>query len=83
MPCEYDSTVVPDNIKKAQIEAALLVDSGEILNPTLGKRVIREKIDVIEVEYSDSSSDMKSFTRLIALLSPFLASAGGLKLARV
>lgn len=83
IPCEHDSETVPNGIKNAQIVAALLIDSGEDLTPTLGKKVIKEKIDVIEIEYDSYSSDSKSFSQLNALLQPFLASAGGLKLARV
>ena len=81
--CEYDSETVPNDIKTAQIVAALLMDSGEDLNPTLGKTVIREKIDVIEVEYRDNSSEYRSFTQLNSLLAPFLSVSGGLKLTRV
>lgn len=83
IPCEYDSATVPTNIKTAQIVAALLIDSGEDLNPTLGKTVIRKKVGPLETEYKDNSTDTKSFTQLNALIAPFLASGGGLKLTRV
>lgn len=81
--CGYDSATVPTEIKTAQIVAALLIDLGEDLNPTLGKTIIREKIDVIEIEYRDNSTETKSFTQLNALLAPFLTASGGLKLVRV
>lgn len=81
--CEYDSSAVPNEIKTAQIVACLLIDSGEDLNPTLGKTTIREKIAEIEVEYRDNSTETKSFTQLNALLAPFLTASGGLKLVRV
>ncbi len=83
VPCEYDSSAVPNEIKTAQIVACLLIDSGEDLNPTLGKTTIREKIAEIEVEYRDNSTETKSFTQLNALLAPFLVASGGLKLVRV
>lgn len=83
IPCEYDSDTVPNEIKTAQIVACLLIDSGEDLNPTLGKTVIREKIAEIEVQYRDDSREYKTFPQLNALLAPFLASSGGLKLVRV
>jgi len=83
IPCEYDSETVPVEIKTAQIVACLLIDSGEDLNPTLGKTTIREKIAEIEVEYRDNSTETKSFTQLNALLAPFLTASGGLKLVRV
>lgn len=82
-PRDITDNLVPTEIKTAQIVAALLIDSGEDLQPTLGKTVIREKIDVIEVEYRDNSRESKSFTQLNALLAPFLSASGGLKLTRV
>ena len=83
IPCEYDSSAVPNEIKTAQIVAALLIDSGEDLNPTLGKTTIREKIAEIEVQYRDDSREYKTFSQLNTLLAPFLTASGGLKLVRV
>lgn len=85
-PRDITDGIVPIEIKNAQIVAALLIDSGEDLQPTLGKTVVREKIDVIEVQYRDNSTETKSFTQLNSLLATFLSASsggGGLKLIRV
>lgn len=82
-PRDITLDLVPTNVKNAQMAAALMIDSGEDLQATLGKKVLSEKIDVIEITYSDNSSDMKVFTKINALLREYLASAGGLKLVRV
>jgi len=74
--CEYDNDEVPDDIKKAQIVAALLIDEGNELQATTTQTVKREKVDVLEVEYMDNSSQANSYTSLNDLLNPFLAYAG-------
>lgn len=50
---QYTSETIPDNLKKATCELALESMSGN-LNPTTGgdQAVIREKVDVIEIEYA-------------------------------
>lgn len=80
-PCEYDSATVPNEIKKAQIMAALLIDCGNDLQPVVDRAVKREKVDVIEVEYMDNANDRPQYTSLISILRPFLKS--GYKIARV
>ena len=74
--CDYDSETVPEEIKKAQIVAAIFTDSGEDLQPIVGKAVKREKVGSLEVEYQNYSSETNSYTQLNALLSPFLANTG-------
>jgi len=74
--CEYDNDEVPDDIKTAQIVAALYVDSGEELQATLTQTVKREKVDVLEVEYMDNSMQSNTFTKLDDLLRPFLKNSG-------
>ena len=74
--CEYDSTTVPDDIKKAQIVAALLIDSGEDLQATTTQAIKREKVSSLEVEYQDNSTATKSYPQLNALLRPFLLATG-------
>ena len=79
--CEYSSTEVPDDIKKAQMVAAILIDGGNDLQPTITKAVKREKVDVLEVEYKDNSNESNSYTQLNNLLRPFLNNIG-LKVTR-
>lgn len=73
-PCEYDSETVPNEIKKAQILAALLIDGGNDLQPVVDRSVKREKIDVIEVEYMDNANSTPQYSSLISILRPFVKS---------
>ena len=74
--CEYDNEEVPNDIKKAQMVAALLIDTDNDLQATLTQTVKREKVDVLEVEYMDNSSQSNFYTSLNDLLKPFLAFTG-------
>ena len=80
--CEYNNDEVPNNMKTAQIIAALLVDSGNDLQPIKGRATKSEKVDVLEVVYMDRASNSNTYTKLDDLLRPFVNS-GGLKLERV
>lgn len=71
-------TEVPTNIKTAQIVAALLYDAGEDLLGVIGQKVLREKVDVIEVQYSDNGSGRKLYPHLYLLIKDFLLITGGL-----
>lgn len=66
---------VPENIKNAEITAALLIDSGVDLFATIGRAVKREKVDVLEVEYMDNAADKPLYQKLNAYLSGYLASS--------
>lgn len=68
---------VPDDIVTAQYIAAILIDDGNDLNQVVGRATKREKVDVIEVEYKDSSNDSPYYPQLTRILSRFLASTGG------
>lgn len=70
--CEYDNQTIPQGIKNAQMIAALLIDSGNDLQPTLGRAVKREKIDVLEVEYMNSASSETQYRSLQDALKPFI-----------
>lgn len=72
--CEYDSAVVPQGIKNAQMIAALLIDSGEDLQPSVGRAVKREKVDVLEVEYMDTATSTTQYRSLQDALKPFVIS---------
>lgn len=67
----YPDNVVPDEVKKACAEAAFRAGQGELI-PDLTQLVTREKIDVIEVEYSQYSSQLPRYKAIDYLLAPFL-----------
>lgn len=67
---------VPVNVIKAQYVAALLIDSGEDLNPTVTPSLKRVKVDVIEEEYKDNGNNVNYYPQVDMLLSPYLNSTG-------
>lgn len=66
----------PEGVKKAQIVAALLVDSGVDLLAPVGPAVKSETVDVISITYQDGESGRTMYTQLSGLLRPFLGSGG-------
>ena len=79
-PCAYDSATVPNEIKKAQMIAALLIDSGYDLQSTLKQQVKRRKLEGLEIEFQDYSTSAEQHRSLNDILAPFLQS--GLKVVR-
>lgn len=66
------STTVPQAIKTAQMQLAILADSGVDLLAPVGPAVKREKVDVLEVEYQDYAGSTTSYPMIDALLRQFL-----------
>lgn len=69
----YDDDVVPNVVKNACIELAFEAARGE-LTPKQTQQVIREKVDVLEVEYSEHSSSLPKYTKIDRMLSIFFKS---------
>jgi len=68
------SDEIPREMKNAQIEAALELDSQELLVNSSVQNIQREKLDVIEVTYFDSGSNPKlKLEKVNRWLAPFLA----------
>lgn len=95
LDCDYalPSNVIPVELKRAQMQAALEVLAGRDLMPSSDGRVVKkEKVDVIETEYM-TSNDLgpgattgPSFPALDALLEALYTPCGGgffLKTVRV
>jgi len=64
---------VPVEVQNACAELALKASSGE-LAPDLTQGVIREKVDVIEVEYDKYSPQYTRYRSIDAMLSPYLSA---------
>ena len=71
-----DDDEVPDKIKTAQMVCALIYDAGGDPLAAISKKVIREKVDVLEVQYSESSSSNDLYPQLSLLLAPYLTGGG-------
>lgn len=67
----YPSNVVPVEVKNAACEAALSTLTGSLLAEQ-GQGVIREKVDVLEVEYDKYSPQRRRFPVIDGLLRPFI-----------
>jgi hypothetical protein len=67
----YPNNEVPSEVKNACAELALKASADE-LSPDLTQGVIREKVDVLEVEYDKYSSQSPRYVAIDRLLAPFL-----------
>ena len=72
----YPSDEVPKEVINANIELAFKAASGD-LSPDLTQKVIREKVDVLEVQYDQFSPQYAIYRAIDNLLVPFLISVGG------
>lgn len=69
-----DADEIPHRLKQATFTLALEALNDD-LNPTLGRNVKREKVDVIEVEYQDGAS-MKSIRPAVdGFLRPYVCGS--------
>lgn len=71
-------TEVPDKIITAQMQVALIYDSGnDILEPN-GVKVLEETVHgAVTVKYSDKGGNTTTYPQVTALLAPFLDTLGG------
>lgn len=71
---------IPQKIKDAQCQLAIENAAGTDLQPSgTGQEVIREKVDVLEVEYAPGGGGTVTpqFNKAMAMLAPYLESGGG------
>jgi len=79
------ATVVPVAIRQAQAELALRYLTGGDPAPDLSEmgNIVREKVDVIEIEYDRGGKrDVPEYTYIDRLLKPYLKSAFMVELVR-
>lgn len=67
----YPSDFIPQELKNACAEMAFKAASGE-LAPDLDRTIIKEKIDVLEVEYDKNALQYKRYRAIDNILAPFL-----------
>lgn len=72
----YPADEVPIEIQNACAELAFKAAGGE-LAPDIAQRVVREKVDVLEVEYDRYGPQYTQFRAIDNLLAPFLKDVGG------
>lgn len=76
LPAYYPQDEVPVLVKSACCYLAFKASQGE-LAPDLDRRTTREKVDVIEVEYSDRGPQFVVYRAADNMLKPFLSGNGG------
>ncbi len=69
-----DSNVIPALLKNATNALAYKAAQGN-LGPDLTQAVKREKVDVLEVEYMDNSTQLVRFREIDNLLAPLLTTS--------
>jgi hypothetical protein len=72
----YASDSIPAGVVRACAELALKANTVELL-PDVGRAKISTKVDVIEVQYSEYSSQLTTYTAIDAMLSPYLKDGSG------
>jgi hypothetical protein len=72
-PAYYDDDIVPVEVKNACAELAFRASVAD-LSPDIGQRVLREKVDVIEIEYADHGPQYATYRAIDNMLAPFLAA---------
>jgi hypothetical protein len=71
------SLIIPRQVKNAQFEAALLLLTGVALEGTINRAVKREKVDVIEVEYSDGAALTAQYPQITNWLNGLVIGGAG------
>ncbi len=73
-----DDTEVPDNIKNAQMQTALVYDAGGDPLAAIGQKVLSKSVDgAVSVSYSDKGGNTTLYPKITGLLRPYLSSYGG------
>lgn len=72
----FPSDQIPGELKNAQAQAAIEINQGADLQANQGQTVKREKVDVIEVEYMDGSSQSVNYPKVDSYLDSLLNRSG-------
>lgn len=71
---EYPATTLPTYLVRAHAQATIEAYTSELI-PNPSQSVKKEKVDVIEVEYQDSSTSAVGFPKVETLLKPLFSSS--------
>tara|TARA_R100000152_G_C6782307_1_gene219766 strand:- start:10474 stop:10965 length:492 start_codon:yes stop_codon:yes gene_type:complete len=70
---EYPATTLPSYLARAHAQATIEAYTSELI-PNPSQSVKKEKVDVIEVEYQDTSTSAVGFPKVEMLLRPLFSS---------
>lgn len=76
------SNTVPQGIKDAEMVIAMSIDAGVDPLATIAPSVKREKIDVLEIEYKDSSASTTINPAISAALRKYIVGGGQMRVTR-
>jgi hypothetical protein len=68
-------TIVPDEVKRACAEYALIAASGS-LAPNLDRPIVREKIGPLETEWDKNAPESPRYRAMDMMLAPYLTGGG-------
>lgn len=80
---EIDYNEIPNEVKQAQLAICIAIDEGYGPLQNVDRKVSREKVDVIEVEYSAGSMASTFSPTIQAKLRKLIKSGGGTRVWRV
>jgi len=84
-PVPIPSDVIPKSLISAQVQLAMAINAGFVLQPNVSPQdyVTREKVGVIETEYADPTKVgiMPTFTAANDLLAPLFGECAATKFA--
>ena len=73
-----DPDPVPDDLVRANIVGAVLIDQGNDLLAPIGQRVLSESVDgAVSVSYSDQGRSTTAYPQLEALIAPYRVAPVG------
>lgn len=72
----YANDAIPAGVMRACVELALKSRTVSLI-PDVGRAKTKTKVDVIETEYSEYSSQVVQYRQIDAMLAPFLTDASG------
>ena len=70
-------TTVPQAIKTAQMQLAIVYDGGADPLAPVGPAVKKETVDVLETEYQTGAGGVTAYPMIDRLIAPYLADASG------
>jgi hypothetical protein len=73
-----DSTIVPKDIKDAEMAQGIVIDQGYNPNDTVGRATKKEQLGPMMTEYMDNASNTPYSPRVNALLRPYLDGSNNL-----
>jgi hypothetical protein len=76
---------IPTALKRAQMQLAFEASKTDLQPTGAGREVVREKLDVIEVQYAETKSGtvQPEFSKAMTFLSPLLKDSAGFALQSI